>query len=155
MVVEGALIGGAVGVAGSKVMDASGGDEKTTLLLTEIRNTLVAIRSFSALQRHRTLYPYNVGASTDGEGSIFRVDGQVRGHHLAFSGGEAGAEMLLYMGTSVILSWYASGSYMDIDLPLMLTAGTSLQVINNDGNDGWACWLWFEREQEDISHRNA
>lgn len=156
MVVETAAVAAVAGVGTAQIVEKTTEHSSPELaLLTEIRDNLVALRAFSPTQRFRTLYPFDLGQSVDGVGRRYYVDGQVRGHHLAFSGGTAGAEMRLMMGTMYVMSWIASGSYMDIDLPLMLTSGSEIYIVNGDDDDDWACWLWYEREQEDISHKKA
>lgn len=161
MVLEGATAGAIAGVVGSKVADAATEDgSRTVALLTDIRDTLVTLARYSDVQRNRTIYPRDMSPETgmtDGIGRRFKTDSATRGHHIAFSGAASSDQFVLRMGTANVLAWVASGGYMDIDLPLLITGGIDLYVANlTDLTDTtWRAYLWYELPRDDIAHRMA
>lgn len=161
MVAESIVAGATAGAVGQQVAHALTEDSSTTVaLLEQIRDALVTIARYSDIQRYRTIYPRDMSPEStvaDGVGRIFRTDSPMRGHHIGFSGGTAGDQFVLRMGTANVLPWVASGGYMDIDLPLLITGGIDLSIRNLTTLDDatWRASLWYELPRDDIAHRMA
>lgn len=161
MVAESIVAGATAGAVGQQVAHAVTEDSSTTVaLLEQIRDALVTVARYSDMQRYRSIYPRDMSPETgmsDGVGRLFKTDSPMRGHHLAFSGGTAGDVFVLRMGTANVLPWVASGDYMEISLPMLITGGIDLAVVNlTDGSDAtWRAALWYELPRDDIAHRMA
>lgn len=153
-----AIVGAIAGVSASEIVKVlREGDDRTTRILTDMLEQLTVLRAYSNRQSQRTLYPIRLSPNASGVGATFTVDSAMRGSHLAISGAEAGDIFGLRMGSGYIIEWnMGTPDYKEIDLPMRLTPGTIMQVVNiTDAADAtWRCYLWAEQDRSDISHGN-
>ena len=108
--------------------------------LQRITNLLTASNSYAAIERERTVYPFNLGPGMP----VVRTNGPLRLVALSVSGA-AGDQLALRTGTLNVYSLFmVTGDERTVKVPMLLGPGTDVSVVDltNPAATNWTAYLW-------------
>lgn len=141
---------GAVGnLSGSALADMLTGRSAEILSeLQRITNLLTAANGYAAIERERTVYPYNLGPGMP----PVRTNGPLRLVALSVSGA-MGDELAIRTGTLNVFSVImVTGDEQTVKVPMLLGPGTDVSVVDvtTPAATNWTAYLWAYHDRGNV-----
>lgn len=132
----------AVGVGASAIADKMDDDNQDRAILRDILARQTALVRYAEAQRHRTLYPINLGP---GVSYFAREPLRVE---CIMQSGDPGDTFALVQGTSNLFSWVnVSGDPVTFEFPLLLIGDISIANLTTPASTAFTGTLFGYRDQ--------